>query len=252
MPSKQTMEELAAAAAELNSASDDLNEIIETFEDQLQRAGVGVSCWLGEEDFEPSAWLLPQAPSVEDPDDDNHLVATGWLLGYVKLSDKWRLAVKEVLVNIYPRADLQERENKRDLRKPDVPLLKAPRHIRVAAAAQFEELAKLLTRRMKQHTADIEEAKALVGEKPNGEAGSRGLADREWDDKWRVCVVQCSANVHGVNFAGSPREYVEHMQWGLLKVNPDGMVLARNRQQEQIAIGRSPDGPNALLLVKYK
>lgn len=119
MPSTKTMEDLEAAAAALNQASDDLNEVIEGLEDRFERLGIGVSCWLD---------VLPNS----------------WALGYAKHDGRWRIVVKA------PEAQA-------------VPLLKAPRSLRVDAALQLGALAECLTAKMGDHISAINEAKRLIG-----------------------------------------------------------------------------------------
>jgi hypothetical protein len=69
MSLKEAMAELTTVAKQLNEASDELNEQIKDFEDELARAGVGLVVWL-EKSFQDHQ------------------------LGYVKIDNEWCVAVR--------------------------------------------------------------------------------------------------------------------------------------------------------------
>lgn len=154
MPMRETLDKLAEAAAELNSESDQLNEVIADFESELERAGVGVTYW--------SRILLDESGIEQSfhPHDEDELypinMTRGWLLGFAKLDGRWCVAVKPV------RAERQGDDEKFiDERKP-VPLMKAPRIVRIEGASRLETLAIGLTLRVQDYTEGIAKAKKLA------------------------------------------------------------------------------------------
>jgi len=104
----KTRESLLAAANALNAKSDQLNDTIREFDDFLATAGVGVNVWL-----------------------ESITLADGWQLGYIKLGNKWGVAVR--LEDKLPMA-----------------LSGAPRNVRMDAVSQFEALAITITERLHQ------------------------------------------------------------------------------------------------------
>lgn len=160
---RETLDELTKVAAALNRESDELNAVIEDFEEQLESAGVGVSVWLNEN------YALDESDWDEDYDPDRD---TSWrsahakLLGYTKIDGKWRIAVKDVTLR---KGDARARSGSEEVeilvgRQPITPLAQASRAVRVEAAAHFETLAKVLTMQMKRHLDSIAKARKLVKE----------------------------------------------------------------------------------------
>lgn len=148
MPSEKTMKELCAAAAKLNSKTDELNEVIGEFEEDLEKAGVGVTEWL--------TLLLDETDSKFDPHDET-FSKSGWELGYAKVEGKWRLAVRQVFLKSRLGRfddDITSRHSDKTLA-----LTNAPRVVRMQAAELFENLATAITLRMNEYVAAIEEAK---------------------------------------------------------------------------------------------
>lgn len=117
-PLKETMEELAAVAKELNAETDRLNEVIRDFEDTLNSMGVGVEAWLQE----PIA-----------------ITRTGHslLLGYSKVEADWCITIRG-------------RGN-----ESGTPLLRAKRHVRIAAIARLDALAAAVLVEAKQQLAQV-------------------------------------------------------------------------------------------------
>jgi hypothetical protein len=154
MPMRETLDELAKAAAALNSETDQLNELIGDFETELERAGVGVSHWMQQ--------LLDESPIEQryratDKDEKYPIdVTRGWVLGFAKIDGRWCLGAKQV------RVEDESGEVKIVDEKPPVALVKAPRIVRMEAAAQFEALAKELTIKMRAYLASIGQAKQFA------------------------------------------------------------------------------------------
>jgi hypothetical protein len=163
MPSKKIMERLAAAAQELNRESEDLDEVIEGFEDDLARIGVGLTCWLGADLIDPATYLLEASTRREDEDVST---ASGWLLGYTKHEGKWRLVVKRagVRIDAHPATPRDEGQTLVDEDGAQTPLLKAPRSVRVEAVAALEQLADQIASKLASRAKAIRDAKRVFAE----------------------------------------------------------------------------------------
>lgn len=152
-PIDKSLRDLAALAAQLNERSDALNERIGSIEDQLAQAGVGVTLWLYEH-------LLDR--STRDKDGE----FTAWCLGYSKVDADWRVAVKRVNAREYsPELFGEPRVSIEDLDQT-LPLLKAPRVVRLEAAPLLEELVQALAVKVQAfiETVDASLAAAEVPE----------------------------------------------------------------------------------------
>jgi hypothetical protein len=151
MPMRETLGTLASVAAQLNAASDEVNAIVEDFEEELEAAGVGTTLW-----------LLPLLESSVPETHYDHereiewVSAKGIQLGYAKVDGKWRAAVRDVTI----MHDGGNREL-RDARTP-TPLANSPRPIRIEAVARLENLAEALTEKMKGQLGAIEKGKKLA------------------------------------------------------------------------------------------
>ncbi len=159
-PMRETLDELTKAAAALNKETDELNGVLEDIEDELAGAGVGMTVWLG--------YALADSNWTEEYDEHTDRTweeSTAWDLGYEKLEDGWRIAAKRVKL----RRNTGDMEwESFDLPTPGgsqggpIPLAKAPRLVRMEAAAHLEDLLKVLIKKMREYQKDIAEAKKLV------------------------------------------------------------------------------------------
>lgn len=158
MPMDETLGELAAAAAELNKASDQLNAVIENFEDRLAEAGVGLTHWMEDElnVVERSPWQ-----TNFDADAEAHWEScSGWVLGYMKIDGVWRVVVRRMGINRVNADHEWEFFATRDQHAR--PLVNAPRVVRLEALRKLEALAAQLTERMRDYTDGILEAQKLA------------------------------------------------------------------------------------------
>jgi hypothetical protein len=139
------------SAARLNEESDSINEIIASVERQLVEANAGFECWATPFRAEPERCY--------DNGDDNegHLAWTETLVGFAKLEDAWRLAVKEREARKYNDED-------RPTYSYDDPfaLSQASRSIRVAALGKLPELIEALSTKADSAVELIGRAKRLV------------------------------------------------------------------------------------------
>jgi hypothetical protein len=154
-PISDKLQALAAAATKLNTATDDLNEMIERVEDDLQRAGVGVEIWLDAQLME-SEWEEEDATAVtigEMPREFRQF----WELGFARAPDKWRIAIRQMQAVRADRVAPYERQ----LRAPS-PLASAPRQLRLEAVELLESLVEALTARAEELLRTVEVARQRV------------------------------------------------------------------------------------------
>ena len=154
-PIESSLDRLAGVAGHLNAESDALNRVIEAVEDRLASMNLGITYW--------DERLLD---AEEEPVHDGDLrISYGSVLGYHKLSDGWRLAVRGVRVEEgYFENDLSCPYRNVTAHKEPVPLLQAPRSVRVEAAERIEAVLDGLTDRAKSYVTGIGAAKKLVSE----------------------------------------------------------------------------------------
>ncbi len=160
-PNKSSVESLKKLAATLNQETEDLNHLIEELEVALDACKIGVSIWLNV--------ALDQRTSVEvvdrrNGDRDEEQIREGWDLGYCKVGDKWRIAVKRTRST--SRDDTTNQLGDEELVWADVdnplPLVQAPRVVRVQAAGLLDDLIQTLHGRVEDFVKDIQTAKNLT------------------------------------------------------------------------------------------
>lgn len=152
VPFSDSIKELAAAARQLNQASDDLNAIIEDREDQIQQTGIGVSAWL-DDAIDLSAWRMDDDGSAERAD--------GWAIGFARVgpAGQWRIGAKRVLLVHRPDERGEMTTEYYDDDSTPIALLDAPRSVRLEALEKIDDLTKLLTKRARSFVESIERKK---------------------------------------------------------------------------------------------
>ena len=155
---KDAMSKLETVAATLNEESDGINAVIEETEAQLAGIGVGLSVWLfvnGEHRLE----ILPvEELESEEPVGTRHCVRY-WVLGYARLG-QWQLAVRQAL---RPVDDTRyEPEPEPYWVSDPLPLINAPRAVRVEALPLLEDLVVALAEKAKGQVHTIREAKETL------------------------------------------------------------------------------------------
>jgi hypothetical protein len=158
-PSKKSVDEIRKLASALNKETDELNATIERLEQQLADAKIGVAVWLNV--------VLEADERLDDPEIVNGRevqmkFCTGWDLGYCKIGDSWRIATKQSQATGVADAARTELPWL-DTTSP-MPLVSAPRVVRVAAADHLESLLSALSHRMQRFVESIQRAKKLAGE----------------------------------------------------------------------------------------
>src|SRR5260370_25179604 len=153
VPIDTAVAQLSSLASQLNKETDALSDIILDLERQLANTKVGVSLWLERN-------LLAETGDGYKQD--------AWVLGYAKLGDSWRLAAKPVTVTWehIEEADHGDLTPFTKDRGEPVPLLNAPRAVRVDASAYLEELVNRLAEKVKGFIGNIEQAKRFVATPP--------------------------------------------------------------------------------------
>jgi len=152
---ESSLDRLAGVAGRLNTETDALNLVIEAVERRLDSMNLGISYW-------DDALLEPE----EDAGTGGDLrITRGWVLGYHKVGDEWRVAVKGVRVEEgYFENDLNCPYRNISTDKDPVPLLRASRSIRVQAAGRVQAVLDGLAERGRAYVATIGNAKKLVSE----------------------------------------------------------------------------------------
>lgn len=152
----QKLQAISARAEKLNKATDDLNQTINGIEAKLAAVRVGVSVWLDS--------LLDEKRSFEEVEAPNGEYRTarmrsGWNLGYTKIEDAWRIAAK--------RCEGEDFNGDCELTDSAgaVPLVTAPRAVRMQAAEQLETLLDAILNRMSEYMRGIESAGAVMTDK---------------------------------------------------------------------------------------
>jgi hypothetical protein len=149
VPIDAALRELSFFSEQLNRETEVLNSLILDLEQRLAAAQIGVSVWLSES-------LLAE--------NENGTSSTGWLLGYGKLSEAWRILAKPVTrtwVPVYD--DPGEYSSRTEDRGAIVALANAPRIVRVEAAEHLEPLVNQIAEKVKGFIANIEKAKMFAG-----------------------------------------------------------------------------------------
>lgn len=127
MDQAEALKTLSQAAAELQTETEALNADLAAFDERLAKIGPGVSVWLDQG--------LPGQPS--------------WQLGYTRVSGKMGLAVRQT-----------------QAQTEVLPIMNAPRHVRVTATALFNELIEALIACTRDHRSQVQVARLRVPKEP--------------------------------------------------------------------------------------
>jgi len=154
---------LLQSAEALNKASNSLNTTLDAVEQMLVKANVGNETWLSQ---------YPLTSSKEKFGGSDELtVCRSQYLGFVKLQDKWQLAVKEekVILEI-DKGGMEIPFETQDYKVPEpypqpYPLAQASRQDRLQALQLLPDLLKKIDQEAQKVLADIEDATQLVLQK---------------------------------------------------------------------------------------
>lgn len=154
MTIKESLDELKELANKLNEESDLLSEFLEGIDDELRKHKIGLSVWLSGlllEEHDPPLSSPPPPPGKED--------VQGLQLGYQKIGDLWRLVVRRV----WRRVDLETRAVEQTGRlEVAMPLLNAPRLVRVEAALRLPDLLRAIAEEMRERVDGVVAARKSV------------------------------------------------------------------------------------------
>jgi hypothetical protein len=142
--------EVAELAAQLNASTDGLNETILAVEKGLADARVGMTVW--------TSTGLCETPFQLDRD-RNQRFFDYWDLGYTKIEDAWRIAVRRMRAYVIN----EEHDEREEMALDDaIPLSRAPRVVRVEAADHIDVLLNNLAVALRGYIKSVERARALI------------------------------------------------------------------------------------------
>jgi hypothetical protein len=148
MTVEESLSKVEALASRLNEKTDSLNQTIETIEQRLDAANVGVEVWskyFDQKQYEDGSFRA-------------------WELGYGKGPKGWGIVVKRIRgsegIDHFGNPDIDWRDEDD---RPPTALLDAPREVRMNAAGLLEDLLDEIAKQIKSYTEDIEKAAAVAG-----------------------------------------------------------------------------------------
>jgi hypothetical protein len=144
VPIENALKDLSSLATRLKSETEELNEVIASLSDRLKATGIGVSAWTGQ--------LLAE----KDRTEGDIRVRSGWELGYAKVDDTWTIAVRKTSGQLVGPDEVETWVD-----EDPMPLLKAPRNVRVESAEHLERLVETISEKARRFIASIAKAKKL-------------------------------------------------------------------------------------------
>lgn len=151
-PDEQKLHTLSELSSQLNAESDDLNSVIESLEQRLATMNIGIAVWCNS--------LLCDSGWAPIKNYDEEVVgqkASGYDLGYARDSGHWRICVRESVQYLDKNGEFDYAET-----SPFVPLVNAPRIVRVEAAAELDSLLDELIRKASGYIENIKKAKEIA------------------------------------------------------------------------------------------
>jgi hypothetical protein len=147
---------LFEAAETLNTASNNINTILQAVEEQLVKANIGLEVWLTEQ-----GQVLSRSPAERT--DEGNTSYTDVELGFAKLHDGWHLAVRHIGVEEGPPdRDGDPSWATSSCEISPYPIAKASRRERIAALRRLPDLIRALHRETAQAIKTIEDAHNLI------------------------------------------------------------------------------------------
>lgn len=145
-PTAGSLFELEILSDKLNTQTEELNSVIADLDKRLGAMRLGVTVWLVDD-------FINRTPVANQP---NNIFV--WEIGYAKVKEEWCIAAR------HSSGFWSEEFQHWDLNPVTeaVPLLKAPRIVRVEAAALLDKLINELKDRVTGYVASLENAKHLV------------------------------------------------------------------------------------------
>jgi hypothetical protein len=152
------LRDLQPLADKLNSSIDEVNAIIQRFQDNLNRTKIGVEAW------------LENAPLTEevrrDLSSNSERYVAYQQLGYARLDDGWALCVRHALYRLTrdelnPTNWIWADQEPEEAGAPE-PLLRASRAARLAAIALIPRLMDVIQEQASEIIKSIEHAKKIA------------------------------------------------------------------------------------------
>ena len=145
----QLLSGLRVSAQALNAASDEINQIIASVEQQIVESNVGLECWQALSESSPSEYWNEGRRIVQH---------TETQLGFAKLTEGWKLAIRDVV----KETDGDEDETVNVERRDPTPLFRASRELRIEALERMPALIAGLKSRADMAIQAIARARKLV------------------------------------------------------------------------------------------
>ena len=143
---------LEKLASDLNEASDSLNETLVAVEERIRDTQIGLEVWLPD---------LVEKNETDDGDakEPGHTVVTGCRIGWAKLGrGVWRLVYRSVFETWF----YGECKSSEDSFDGVMPLVNAPRNVRLGALKLLPPLVHRLSEAALERLKEIEAAKKLL------------------------------------------------------------------------------------------
>jgi hypothetical protein len=156
---------LSEAADNLNRKTDNLNQTIRSVEERIQSAGVGLTCWLDQPEHHISPDQWESKKGLGDCSFPLEYFRSAWIIGYTKADSRWCLVVRRVEAHEEWTRDGDSESCSRSFLEPigdQIPLLKAPRHLRVEATKRLGPLVSALTERVNSFVESVERANQIA------------------------------------------------------------------------------------------
>lgn len=160
------LRQISEKVSRLNKSSDEINDMIVAFEEKLAKMNIGVEVWVSDPDenfFDPNESFSLRTPVVrEDEKDPKCRYINATLLGYQKLSGKWRIVAWSIAFS--ERPDPNDPRGEEVCQTPlgggDIwALVDAPRECRITALKGMPLLFEAIENKVDELLRGIEEGK---------------------------------------------------------------------------------------------
>jgi hypothetical protein len=151
--------DLKPVARKLNDRSNAFQAVLKTINEKLNELNIGLEVWT-EEPF------CLGSRSIDYTEERAEVAfQDGWDIGYTKIGDKWVVAARELTLTQPVVRGTTERSNWTISSTGDpVPLLSAPRQVRIEAAGEISRLIDFIKTSAERAIKQIEKAEKLAEE----------------------------------------------------------------------------------------
>jgi hypothetical protein len=164
-----TLRRLSEKVSKLNKSSDDLNKLVSAYEEKLADMKIGVEVWVNDPEemafhsfmdgygiVHGESFVLATGDKNNDPDEGKWSTFV-YCLGYCKIGDAWRIAVKSGWATMFGNDDSHSFDE--EMR---IPLAEASRNMRINALGAMEKLFKAIEGRVDKMLNSIEAGKKFI------------------------------------------------------------------------------------------